>query len=94
MPFSFVGWSVKAKVQNRRARVADAAHKELPAGGVRYPRPSDVRRQKSEVSNQRRDRNSHPPAARNRGAGRNKHGTTVGDNDGSATPATVFRRRG
>jgi hypothetical protein len=40
MPVSFAGWSVKAKVKSRRARVADAAHKELPAGGVRCPRPS------------------------------------------------------
>jgi hypothetical protein len=38
MPVSSAGWSVKAKVRNRRARVAEAAHKELPAGGVRYPR--------------------------------------------------------
>jgi hypothetical protein len=40
MPVSFAGWSVKAKVQNRRARVAEAAHKEIPAGGIRCPRPS------------------------------------------------------
>jgi hypothetical protein len=40
MPVSFAGWSVKAKVKSRRARVADAAHKELPAGGLRCPRPS------------------------------------------------------
>ena len=39
MPASRAGWSMKAKAQSRRARVADAAGKDYPEGGFRRPRP-------------------------------------------------------
>ena len=46
MPVSFAGWSVKAKVRNRRARVAEAARTRtarMAAFATRAPSDSDVR---------------------------------------------------
>ena len=64
MPVSFAGWSVKAKVQNRRARVADAARyrtARMAAFATRAPSDSEDRGQRSVI---RRDRTIHHPAAR------------------------------